>query len=242
MPTEAELRRILHDGEPERGAIDVDAVVRRARARRRPKQLAAALGSAFGVLAAVAVSIPVLLSAGVPSQTLADAPAAEDAAALGAADENEGRYTTESAQGSLDRMLICGQPPAAAVSEVDGLGLGVTASTSGASGTVLVRISLTNDGDVRVRGTLTAPPTVTLAESGAVVSHGETEATPTTSIDLAPGETLTFSARYAPVACGGDESGALAPGRYDLTTAIGVVEAGGTTRLLVSPATTVVLR
>ena len=71
MPTESELRQQFHDDEPGgstgRGTIDVDAVLRRSRARRRPRVVAAAVVSS---LAVIGIVVPVSISiAGTRSAT-----------------------------------------------------------------------------------------------------------------------------------------------------------------------------
>src|SRR3954471_8092729 len=58
MPSEDDLRKEFHDNEPG-GAIDLDAVLRRSRARRRPRVAAAAIGS---TLAVVGIVVPVSIS------------------------------------------------------------------------------------------------------------------------------------------------------------------------------------
>ena len=55
MASESELRDRFHDGTLPSGRIDVDAVLRRARARRRPRVLLAGAGS---VLAIAAIAVP----------------------------------------------------------------------------------------------------------------------------------------------------------------------------------------
>ena len=63
MSDEDELRQRLHDDEPV-GNIDLDAVLRRSRARRRPRVAAAALVSSLAVLGIV---VPVSISLASPS-------------------------------------------------------------------------------------------------------------------------------------------------------------------------------
>ncbi|TXK17239.1 hypothetical protein [Homoserinibacter sp. GY 40078] len=60
MPTEAELRALLRDEDPEPGALDADRIVRLARRRRRPRQLAAGIAGGALVVAAVGFVVPPL--------------------------------------------------------------------------------------------------------------------------------------------------------------------------------------
>lgn len=59
MPTESDLRGLLGDPQPGTGGIDVEAVLRRARSRRRARVLA---GTAAGALAVAGVLVPVTLT------------------------------------------------------------------------------------------------------------------------------------------------------------------------------------
>src|SRR3954469_1783514 len=62
MPSEDDLRKEFHDNEPG-GAIDLDAVLRRSRARRRPRVAPAACVS---TLAVVGIVVPVSISLASP--------------------------------------------------------------------------------------------------------------------------------------------------------------------------------
>jgi hypothetical protein len=79
VPSESELRRRLREGTLPRGEIDLDAVLRRARARRRPR---VALASAGSVLAIAAIAVPAIAFNALPGGGVMSAsePAPESAA------------------------------------------------------------------------------------------------------------------------------------------------------------------
>src|SRR4051794_27010449 len=65
MPSEDDLRKEFHDNEPG-PAIDLDAVLRRSRARRRPRVAAAAIVSSLAVWGIVA-PVPLTFATPLPS-------------------------------------------------------------------------------------------------------------------------------------------------------------------------------
>lgn len=82
MPSESDLRDLLRDPGPGTGGIDLETVVRRSRARRRPRLLASA---AIGGLAVVGVAVPVGVGASIGGLGLTPAILADEDAAGGAA-------------------------------------------------------------------------------------------------------------------------------------------------------------
>ncbi|MFT4029001.1 MAG: hypothetical protein QM675_03920 [Protaetiibacter sp.] len=82
MPTEAELRELLRDGGTP-GPLDAELIIRRARARRRPKRIAA---GALGALAVAGIAVPVALGLGLGSGGSMSASDSADTSALESGD------------------------------------------------------------------------------------------------------------------------------------------------------------
>ncbi len=205
MATESDLRSLLRDDEPGSapGPIDVDAVLRRARRRRRPRAVALAVG---GALAASAVLGPVVAlgtaggggvaitaDAGMESLGGGDAPAAP-------ATEDEARALAG---------LACGAEPAVAAAAAEGLAL-ETRDVDLDSGALV--LALRNDGSERLRGVLASPSAATLARDGLVVAVGDAGPPTPRPFDLAPGAEIALALPIALASCG-DE---LAAGPADL--------------------------
>lgn len=207
MPTESDLRRLLQ-GEPDPAqSLDVDRIIRRARARRRPRQLAA---GATGVLAAAALVVPVSVGA---SLSTASGPA-EDSAGGGEAavmmDERAGGDRQEAGLEPLADAQVCGAEGVRRVEHPDGLELAVVGAQGSGSATTTVDLELRNRGDAAFVGAI-APAAVGLLADGAVVAANAPEEAEWIAVDLAPGAALPLRAELPLTACGGDEPGAELP-------------------------------
>lgn len=255
MPDENDLRDLLRR-EPDRGpaSLDVDRIVRRARARRLPRQLAA---GAVGSLAVVAIVVPVSLGAGslvLPSTS----GGAADEAPLSAEDSSLGAGTGPGSEAlaPAQRLQLCAAPLVEPAPDAGGLVLEIAplAPADADAAWIEATVTLTNTGTVPVSGTTGAAPVLALAEDGTVLWHGNG---PTTMIavlvDLAPGESMEYEAGFAPLRCGPEDDAsdlgfredlpAAGPGEYTLQAAIDLVpNDGGATRLVTGPATPVTLR
>jgi len=242
MPTESELRKQFHDGEPG-GSIDLQTVLRRSRARRRPRVVAAAVASS---LAVIGIVVPVSISvAGTHSTTSAldagSASAPHSAAGpvrLGGESTNGGD-ASGSASGSggsikrapADKINLCTGTLATPAPADDGLLLTVAPVDAAASARdIPVTVTLTNTGSQRVTGSLSPFPALTLSRNGIVLWHSN-GAVPSLAqeIDLAPGASTTFDATFQPLVCGvaDDEQEsfradlpAAGPGSYQLSAAL----------------------
>ncbi|MEO5922002.1 MAG: hypothetical protein ABIQ01_12760, partial [Pseudolysinimonas sp.] len=124
MASESELRDRFHEGTLPSGQIDVDAVLRRARARRRPRIVLAGAGS---VLAIAAIAVPAALGsfATPTAETLAGAGADADDSATspqysqpGAA-EDGGQLALDRAP--AERLNLCSAPLADVTPAANGL-------------------------------------------------------------------------------------------------------------------------
>jgi hypothetical protein len=231
MPTESELRRQFHDDEP-RGSIDLDAVLRRSRARRRPRVAAVVLVSS---LAVVGIVVPVSISAA--SQQTGTFSAGSAASAPDSATAPEVLHGG-SAPGSggvkrapAETINLCTGTLAAAAPAEDGLVLTVQPVDAAADARdIPVTVTLTNTGAQQVTGSLSPFPTLTLSRDGIVLWHSN-GAVPSLAqqIDLAPGASTSFSTTLEPVVCGVQDDAqssfraglpAAGPGDYRVSAAL----------------------
>ena len=240
MPTESELRRQFHDDEPG-GAIDLDAVLRRSRARRRPRVLGAAVVSSLAVLAIV---VPVSISvAGQQTAVLSGGSAlAPDRATAPEAVRGGVSGSTATKPSPAAKLNLCATPRVTPAPAYDGLVLTVQPVDAAADARdIPVTVTLTNTGARRVTGSLSPFPTLTLSRDGIVLWHSN-GAVPSLAqqLDLAPGASTTFSSTFEPVVCGAEDEArssfradlpGAGPGAYQLSAAIDVTptttDAGG---------------
>ncbi len=219
MPSEDELRQRFHDEQPT-GAIDLDAVLRRSRARRRPRVAAAALVSS---LAVVGVVVPVSISVasqlhGVSSSagSAASAPDSAPRALQGGGPVSSGGVRLAPAE----QINLCTEPVAELAPADDGLVLTVQPvdATAGAHG-IPVTVTLTNTGVERVTGSLSPFPALTLSRDGVVIWHSN-GAVPSLAqeVDLAPGASTVLRTTLDAVVCGVEDD-ARASFRADLPSA-----------------------
>lgn len=242
MPDESELRESLRHGGSAAAEIDLDAVLRRARARRRPRLLAAA---ALGGLALTGVLVPVGIGAletvGGPValvSTTGDRVDPEDAA-------------DGPAVASADRLNPCGGPLAEPEPAANGLVLEVPPVTADAdTDRIHVVVTLRNTGTEWVRGRVTEP-VLTLSRDGSVVWHSAAVEGAEAAIALAPGQALDFVVDLEPRLCAPeDDTGgsrpdlpAADPGNYRLSAALDFTsEVGSDPVLVTGPTSPVELR
>lgn len=245
MPTETELREALQGEPDEPAALDTARIIRRARARRLPKQLAIGIG---GGLAAVALVVPVVLGAGslglIGSGSAADQGAADHPVA-------EGEVALEPSP--AEALNRCGAAASVLAGDAAGLVLSVEAEDAAAGADrIRATLTLTNAGDAPATGVVNGSPVMTLAADGVVVGHGAPGAVDGgREIALDPGESVSFSVVFAPVPCAAADADEqlrtdpppLAPGAYTLSAAIGFSRGDGSDpRLVTGPASPVTLR
>ena len=212
MPSESDLRDLLRDPDPEgRGAIDLDAVLTRARRRRRPRVIAAqALGSVamIGVLGTVVfISLP---------------PAAETTA-ITAQDTAAGTGEAEAApfadqDEALKTVDECGLPFIEGGPTPWTVDIAVTNADSSAV-TARVTLAIAGEGaSPEAHGTLES---VTVARDGVVIGT----ALPTDvagPVSDSPG-TISWTARFDLGTCDGAP---LPPGEYEIRAVVVVSEEG----------------
>lgn len=253
QPTEAELRSALRGDTGPRSGLDADAVIRRARIRRLPRQIA------FGSVATLAIAGIALVGVTVikiPQSALMSASDSAGSAESGTLPQPPDlRYG--SSQAPAEKVNTCGGELARIAPSGSGLVLtthfpaSAPANGQPVSGTV----TLSNTGTDRVTGSTAANPIVTLSQNGVTRWHSNGAMTAIAIlIDLAPGESMDYEVNLTPVACGTeDELGdgfrddlpALPAGDYEVSALIDLVpEAtdGGGSELISGPLQALALR
>lgn len=228
MATESDLRDLLRGPDPEGPAIDVDAVLRRARSRRRPRVIAA---SAAGALALVGVLTPVAFLAW-PGEE-----AALIAAEESAADSDAGGATELALPIAAEALDACGAPLAELPQDpVLVLEMAALSAPSGAE-SIPVEVVLRNVGPDPITGVARPVPAIAVAASDGIVQwRAVGESADPILLSLAPGESMTFTATIDPVACpagdGTDPAAvpadllAAGPGTYLVRAALDVTPDG----------------
>ena len=269
MSSESELRSLMHDGhEPEgrppHDEIDVARVIRRARLRRVPRQLAAG-GVGLLVVAGIALPVGVAFSNGGlgvadGAGSLAVEESGGEADTGGQPDGGdvayEDRNATMSGLAPADKLNLCTAPVAEVTPAENGLVLLMTPVTADAGvASIDTTVTLRNDGTETVTGTTAGSPSLTLASTDGIVlwhSNGPVLmiAVP---VDLEPGESMTYTASFSPVECGVEDDvdpagfrpdlPPLPAGEYSLSAVIDLVASDGSaTQLISGPAVPVTLR
>ncbi|MGI9823226.1 hypothetical protein [Agromyces sp. Marseille-Q5079] len=237
--------------------VDLDAVLRASRARRRTRRraLVGATASVAGLLAVGGLVLglgalgPRLASSSSDSQVAAESSSEEassDASDAGGdasgstpvAPQDGDQFPDDLRVGVAETLNVCGAPIAAAT---DGAATGLVATVehpaqavpSGSEATVAVLV--TNTGAEVVEGVL-GTPAITVSEAGSTVWHPlPSSATESVAVRLGPGESITLSGRYTAGSCadGGDASldssapAPLSPGTYGLSAAISFADEPG---------------
>lgn len=213
MPSESELRdAIRSSADITTTGIDTDAVLRKVRARRVPKQLAFSSLSVLAVVGVAAIgitTIPSLLpgqNAGSDTAMMATAP---ESAQGDAAGDSQATFSDPHAASSN----TCGMPTIYSGPDSSGLVLVVNFPDSPPAdealadeGEVRGTVSLTNSGSVPVSGTTALSPTITVSHDGITVwhSHGAI-ASVAVQVMLDPGQSYSYDAYFAPVKCGPED-------------------------------------
>lgn len=254
MPTESELRDLLSRPQLS-NTIDADAIIKRSRARRLPRQLAA---GAIGTLAILGISVVGVQTLRLPDQSAITATEQETALT---APEN-GLAGDSIARAPAERLNLCEGTLADVVPSRFGLQLDVEFPAAAMAGVEAINgvVRLTNTGSDRITGTTGATSAVTISENATVLWHSNG---PTilslVIVDLAPGESLVYEASIVPVRCSIDDDLAgsfpadlppLAPGNYELSAAIdfsptlaaGDADVDGSADLVTGPPATIVLQ
>jgi hypothetical protein len=240
VPTESELRDTLRGGAPNNPPrIDTEEVIRKAKARRAPRQVA------FGSVAVLAIAgFAVFGASTLPSLLPMSSGTADSAGISGpesAMSDLNGEHS-DAPQPDANRVLTsrCGEATDAISPNSMGLVLTTSfpASIPADGQTVSGTATLTNTGASRVQGSTAVEPYLELSRSGITVWHSN-GAIPSLGrlVDLAPGESVTYSTRFTPVECSAaDESGfpfrenlpKLTSGGVDVVATIQFIPEGAT--------------
>ncbi|KQM84050.1 hypothetical protein [Agromyces sp. Leaf222] len=216
--------------------VDLDAVLRGSRERRRHRRRAVvgATASVAGVLVVGALAFGV--GSMVPrAATTADSSAADSSTADGAAESpaelggdaasggSEAVAPQDGAQFGDDALVVgpdalnrCGETIAAASDAADGPLTAVLVSppgpvSPGAEGVVRVRV--VNEGPTVVEASLRMVPSITVSEAGRTVWHPSFALdAPLVPVRLAPGEQVELEGRFTAASCtaADEEDGAIA--------------------------------
>jgi hypothetical protein len=204
MASESDLRDRFHGGTIPSGKIDVDAVLRRARARRRPRVLLAGAGS---VLAIAAIAVPATIGSfarpDVDSTLIAEDGGEYSAPeGAGGADQSAGGAAVDRAP--AEKLNLCSAPVAEVAPAENGLVLTVEPVTASAGDHGIPTIvTMTNTGSAPVSGTTGGRPAMTLSKGGVTLWHTNGPQTMIAiPVELAPGESLQYAASFEPVRCG----------------------------------------
>lgn len=230
MPTESELRALLHGEEPH-PALDTGSIIRRARARRRPKRIAA---GALGSLACLAIVVPVVvgINQGMPIRS------ASDTAGVSAPEGGQAPLPSPGGEGSLayDPFPNCHlvDPTTDGVAVAVPAGVTLRVAQPNAGGEVL--LTLDNQGDTVLRGEMAGPPYLALGSDGTPLGYSAA-ALPEKRIELPPGEQLTLRVPLEPIGC----AGPLPAGRYDAGAVVGIRDTDGVLRAATSIRTPITL-
>jgi hypothetical protein len=209
MASESELRDRFHDGTLPSGQIDVDAVLRRARARRRPRVLLAGAGS---VLAIAAIAVPATIGSfarPATDATLIAGDGAEYSAPESSGADQDAGDAGGAGEVAMDRapaekLNLCSAPVAEVAPAENGLVLTVEPVTASAGDHGIPTIvTMTNTGTAPVSGTTGGRPAMTLSKGGVTLWHSNGPQTMiAVPVELAPGESLQYPATFEPVRCG----------------------------------------
>lgn len=171
--------------------------------------------------------------------------APEGAERHGAEDADSAENPSNLSLAPAEKLHSCGGQLVAVSPHEAGLVLTPTVEASaGADGKpVMVAVTLNNTGRQHIIGTAAAAPAMTLARDGVVVWHSSVAMIlPTTTVDLAPGETIDYTASVTPVLCTSEQQLDLDPsgfapldaGTYELTAAMLLTPDDGSAAQLIS--------
>ena len=244
--SDSDLRRRFQEGTQPRGDIDVDAVLRRARARRRPRVVLAAAGS---LVAIAAIAVPAVAFTGLGSSA--------GGASTVAGDEAAPQYATpDSASGAGDAatgiavpragaLNLCAAPVADTAPASNGLTLTVAPVTAQATDRhIVATVTLTNSGTTPIFGSTASEPVLVLSRDGITIWHSNgVHDDSARLVDLGPGESMTYQTTFEPLVCGTEDDlqaefrgdlPAAGPGTYLLYALIDVSHDDGSAVDLVS--------
>jgi hypothetical protein len=227
MFTESDLKRLLGEGEGPPTRLDLGSVIRRSTRRRVARQVA--LGGAT-TLAIAGIGV-----AGITGLRSINETAGSSASVAGDSGKptTTGRSQENDAAPRAESLNRCGEPVAAVTPAASGLTLAVQFPPSADSATeVTGSVTLTNTGTEHIVGSSATSPAVTLSSNGVTLWHSNGPiAAMAAIVDLAPGQSMTYPARFLPVVCSSEDEARPAfrddlphvrPGTYQVSAALDV--------------------
>ncbi|TBN56286.1 hypothetical protein EYE40_02115 [Glaciihabitans arcticus] len=190
------------DDVPGLGAIDAKAVIRGAKRRRLPMQLATG-GALVLALGGIGLTVQGVLGAENQTATLSQPDYVTESSEGGASSFDGQRDAVLSA----DQLSYCGEQIADVSPSPSGLVLSLDfPNGTGGSTPIEGTVTMTNNGDAAIRGYTAANPVLTLAQGGRVIWHSNGAMIMSAAeIALAPGETYVYTTSFTPVVCGEDD-------------------------------------
>ncbi|MCU1580110.1 MAG: hypothetical protein JWP19_2314 [Rhodoglobus sp.] len=195
-PTEDDIRDLFASTSPGR-PLDARRIIARSRARRLPRQLAM---GAIGTLAVAGIAVVGIQSivrqpeASIMSQTDAAAPSVEGGQS----------FDTTTKRAPAAKINLCAGTVAEAAPSLYGLRLDVAFPETAPAGASAIQgtVHLTNTGSETVTGTTAAAPAITVSQGGVVLWHSNGPMIDlAVTVDLAPGQSMDYSASFTPVRC-----------------------------------------
>lgn len=229
MPTEDELRTLLHGEAGAEPRLDAESIIRRARARRRPKRMAVGALSGFAVLAVI---VPVAVGLG-SMQPMGASDEAGTAAAPESADDAS-TLVERGRGGSLadDPYPDCRLKGWDGAAVPSGVQLLVAQLGQGGG----VDLTLVNDSSVELSGELAGAPYLALGSGAEPLGWSAAPVEPL-RVHLAPGERMTITVPLDPVGC----DGSTLSGAYDVDVSLGILLDDGTVAVANSLRTRIVV-
>lgn len=207
MATESDLRSLLQGPDPEgRPAIDLDAVLTRARRRRRPKVIAAQAIGSVAIVGAVFTGVVATL----PREEAAMM--ATDEAAISAPQAGSGPADAD-LRWAMD---ACGAAPL----EGESSSWALATELSGAPDALEATLTLVNLGETGIEGEV-VPWALTLVRDGVVVGTATFTDAAAGTFALDSGESFAVTLGAVVEPC--DASAALEPGGYEVRGVVQVV-------------------
>lgn len=243
-----DLGRALRDdaaaNAPRASVIDVEAVTRAARARRRPRLLAVGTLAVVGTLGLSGLAVatftsPALIAASEAGDTAAisaEESAAEAPLAESAELDAPGGAGSDADDLSGAALPVCGEPAPSALPLVDGLRLEVELPATAPTGSTQVGPEASAEGlmatarivntTTEVRTVLTRPTaSATLLRDGVVVGAGSIIGDAGLTATLDPGAALDLPVRLVTVSC--TDGAPLTPGDYTVLVRVETRAADG---------------
>jgi len=264
MATESEFRDQLRNHATEvPSQLDAEFIIRQAKRRRTPRQIAVGSVSALAVVGFTVLGVsvaPSLMSASTGAADSAAISSAESQFDAPEAELESGTSERDGATPGAERSLTsrCGTSTPEFVSNELGLELAVTFPREITTGSHPVEgtVTLTNTGAFQVHGVILAEPTMTVSRDGLTLWHSA-GASPQAAQDvaLAAGESQSFPAFFTPVDCSAADDAqlefpqtlpAITPGAVALIAAIefrtDLADAAGSHVIFSQPSDTVLMR